>query len=93
MGRLHLFIHLFITGLHCRCYQSTDRNLNMSKSAFTIPDWCKDNSISRAMFYKLAAEGLAPRTMKIGRKRLISVEAAADWRIQMEKNTQIMETK
>lgn len=65
----------------------------MSKSTFTILDWCKDNCISRAMFYKLAAEGLAPRTMKIGRKRLISAEAAADWRIQMEKNTQVMETK
>lgn len=63
----------------------------MSKGAFTIPEWCKDNCISRAMFYKLAIEGLAPRTMKIGRKRLVSVEAALEWRIQMEKNTQAME--
>ncbi|EKD75462.1 MAG: hypothetical protein ACD_44C00124G0003 [uncultured bacterium] len=63
----------------------------MSKSAFTIPDWCKDHCISRAMFYKLAAEGLAPRTMKIGRKRLISADASVEWRIRMEKNTQIME--
>jgi hypothetical protein len=37
------------------------------------------------MFYKLLAEGKAPRVMVVGTRRLISIEAAAAWRASMEK--------
>jgi hypothetical protein len=36
------------------------------------------------MFYKLGKESKAPRLMKVGTRTLISEEAAADWRRQME---------
>jgi len=47
--------------------------------SFTILEWCAYRRISRAMFYKLAAAGDAPRTHRAGNKRLISAEADADW--------------
>jgi hypothetical protein len=47
--------------------------------SFTIGEWCEHRRISRAMFYKLAAQGLAPRTHNAGIKRLISGEADAAW--------------
>ena len=36
------------------------------------------------MFYKLDAEGLAPRTHNVGVKRLISPQADAEWLQQRE---------
>jgi hypothetical protein len=36
------------------------------------------------MYFKLKAAGLGPRTMEVGARTLISVEAAADWRRSRE---------
>lgn len=52
--------------------------------AYTIPSFCGAHGISRAHLYRLWKEGKGPRTMQIGTRRLISVEAAADWRRVME---------
>lgn len=49
-------------------------------SAFTIAEFCKRNSISRGMFYKLLAAGQGPRLMQIGTHKRISTEAEADWK-------------
>ena len=53
--------------------------------AYTITQFCKFHHISRSMFYKLLQLGEGPRLMAVGRRRLISIEAAADWRQQMER--------
>lgn len=58
-----------------------------TKAASTIPQFCADHSISRTHFYELAKQGKAPRLIKLGRRTLISVEAAADWRRSMEAAT------
>lgn len=58
--------------------------MDMDKLSLSIPEFCERHSISRGMFYKLAERGEAPVTMKIGRRILISVEAAQDWRRRME---------
>lgn len=55
--------------------------------AQSVDDFCKSNGISRSLFYKLHRAGKAPRIMKIGRRTLISSEAASDWRKQMEEGT------
>ena len=55
-----------------------------TKLAFSIKQFCKAHAISRAKFYLLLNEGKAPRIMKVGRRTLISVEAASEWRKQME---------
>ena len=54
------------------------------KDALTVDDFCQRHSLSRGKFYSLVAEGRAPRLMRVGRRTLISREAAADWRRAME---------
>ena len=39
---------------------------------------------ARATFYNLLKRGDAPKTMMVGKRRLVSVEAAAAWRSRME---------
>lgn len=58
--------------------------MHMNNQAQSVDAFCKANSISTSMFYKLAKEGQAPRIMKVGRRTLISSEAADAWRKQME---------
>jgi predicted DNA-binding transcriptional regulator AlpA len=57
---------------------------NHPKCAFSIEEFCRAHGISRAMFFKIMKEGTGPRTMLVGSRRLVSDEAAADWRRQME---------
>lgn len=52
--------------------------------AFSIATFCKSFGISRALFYKLQKDGKAPRTFNLGRRVLISREAARAWLSQME---------
>lgn len=59
----------------------------MNKQAYTFPGFCSDHHISRSFLYKLIKEGQGPRLMKIGRRTLISTEAAADWRAKIEAET------
>jgi len=51
---------------------------------FDIPAFCAAHSISRSYFYEIQKKGNGPRLMKIGKRRLISHEAAAEWRHRME---------
>jgi hypothetical protein len=50
--------------------------------AYSIPAFCRRNAISESFYHKLKAQGLGPATMRIGRRVLISAEAAAQWRRQ-----------
>lgn len=52
--------------------------------AYTVDEFARAHRISRAMVYKLWAQGIGPRTMKVGSRTLISQEAAADWRRSRE---------
>ena len=54
------------------------------KAAFSIDEFCAEHGISRATFYNLKKAGKAPLEMHVGTRRLISIEAAAAWRRQME---------
>ena len=51
---------------------------------FSVPEFCQQSGISRALFYKLVREGKGPRTMKVGSRTLISQEAAQEWQHRME---------
>jgi predicted DNA-binding transcriptional regulator AlpA len=61
---------------------------SVTKGAFTIDEFCDAHDLSRATFYNLRKVGRGPREMKVGARRLISIEAAADWRRQMEEKTE-----
>ena len=53
--------------------------------AYDVPTFCKIHSISRAHFYNLVRDDRGPRLMKVGRRTLISIEAAKEWRQAMER--------
>jgi hypothetical protein len=55
-----------------------------TKMVETIDEFCDENRISRSLLYKMIREGRGPRLMKVGRRTLITHEAAEDWRRQME---------
>ena len=59
----------------------------MDSQAYSIPQFCSAHSISRALFYLLMKEGRAPAIMKVGRRTLISAEAAAAWHRRIESET------
>jgi len=53
------------------------------QDAYSISDFCQAHDISRPLFYALKAQGQAPETMRLGRRCLITKEAAAQWRARM----------
>lgn len=61
----------------------------MEKFAYSIKEFCFQHEISRSKFYDLLKNGLAPKMMLVGRRRLISVESAREWRFQF--STQLKE--
>lgn len=50
--------------------------------ALSIERFCQQHSISLSFYFKLAAAGLGPKTIAIGSRRLITREAASEWRSQ-----------
>jgi hypothetical protein len=52
--------------------------------AFSVDEFCRRHGISRAYLYLMWRRGDGPRFMQVGARRLISKEAAADWRRSME---------
>jgi hypothetical protein len=53
--------------------------------AYTIKSFClAHGEMSPAMFHKMCAAGEGPTVMEIGRRRAISIEAAAEWRRKRE---------
>ena len=64
------------------------RTPGLQLGAYTVTGFCKAHGIGRSLFYKLQNINKGPRTFKAGRKTLISVEAAANWRRQMENETE-----
>jgi predicted DNA-binding transcriptional regulator AlpA len=54
------------------------------KDAYSVEEFCRRHGISRAYAYLLWRRGEGPRFMRLGTRRLISREAAADWRQERE---------
>ena len=55
-------------------------NIEIDPLALTIRQFCDAHNISHAFFYLLQQRGEGPRLMKVGSRRLVSVEEAARWR-------------
>ena len=58
--------------------------LSKETDAFGVAGFCRRHGLSLPMFYKLASQGLAPQTFRVGVRKLISREAAAAWRRERE---------
>lgn len=59
----------------------------MEKATYTLAQFMEGHNVSRTHFYRLQKAGRAPRLMRIGRRVLVSAEAAAEWRKRMEAET------
>jgi hypothetical protein len=57
------------------------------RAAFTVPEFCEAHRISPAKYYEMKREGWGPAEMSVGRRRLISYEAASVWRREREVET------
>jgi len=55
--------------------------------AFSIGDFCRRHDISPSFYHKLVAQGLGPRTLKLGSRTLITREAARAWRRRHERRS------
>ena len=56
----------------------------MTQKAHSIKAFCEAHDISRNLFYTLKKQGLAPKMISLGKRRLITEEAATEWRRKME---------
>lgn len=54
---------------------------------YNVPAFCEAHDISRGYLYQLWSEGRGPRRTKLGRRTVITGEAAAEWRHRMERET------
>jgi hypothetical protein len=55
-------------------------NRETERAAYTVSEFCAAHRISRSKLYELWATGAGPRFIHVGSKKIITVEAAADWR-------------
>jgi predicted DNA-binding transcriptional regulator AlpA len=60
----------------------------MEKATYTLAQFMEGHNVSRTHFYRLQKAGMAPRLMRVGRRVLVSAEAAAEWRRRMEAETE-----
>jgi|GEM_PF-2340398 len=56
---------------------------NVELGAMTIAEFCARYHINRVTLFKLRRSGLGPDTLQIGRKVLITFEAAKAWEARM----------
>ncbi len=54
--------------------------------AFDVPGFCQAYNVSRSTFYEETKAGRL-RTFAVGRRRLVSYEAAEDWRRLLERES------
>jgi predicted DNA-binding transcriptional regulator AlpA len=50
----------------------------------TVQNFCREYALSRATFYRLINNDSGPRITKIGKRTLISREAAEDWQARVD---------
>lgn len=58
------------------------------RAAYSIAGFCKAHDLSNGMYFKLRTQGRGPVEMKVGRRVMISMEAAQRWRAAREAGVQ-----
>jgi hypothetical protein len=62
----------------------TQEPVAVNREAYGVVEFAQAHGVSRAHLYNLWRDGVGPKVMRVGRRTLISKEAAAAWRRQME---------
>jgi predicted DNA-binding transcriptional regulator AlpA len=66
----------------------------VDRVAFTVPEFCFRNSISRPTYHRLRAQGRGPKEMRLGLNAIrITAEAERNWQRSMEKPREDLETR
>jgi hypothetical protein len=66
-------------------HTTPDREVSPTpRLALSIIEFCKSHGISQGFYFKLRAQGLGPREMRLGSRTLVTLEAAAAWRAERE---------
>ena len=66
----------------------------LERVAYTIPEFCFRNSISRPTYHRLRSEGRGPVEMRIGLNVIrITAEAERDWQRAMQEPREDLETR
>jgi predicted DNA-binding transcriptional regulator AlpA len=60
------------------------RSPTLQIAAYSIKEFCSAHGISISQYYRLKRAKQIPRMMRVGKRYLISVEAAAAWRAARE---------
>jgi hypothetical protein len=63
---------------------SDNRVISQQKAAYSVVEFCARDGICRVSLYNYWRRGIGPRFMKVGSRRLISVEAERDWHRERE---------
>lgn len=57
---------------------------SVAPATYSVDEFCRAYGLGRSTLYKLWKAGLGPRVMHVGRRALISLDAAEEWRRKME---------
>jgi hypothetical protein len=67
---------------------------SLPRVAFTVPEFCFRNSISRPTYHRLRARGRGPAEMRLGLNAIrITAEAERAWQQKMQKPRKDLETR
>jgi predicted DNA-binding transcriptional regulator AlpA len=58
----------------------------VSRAAYSVRQFCEAFGISETTYFKLKSKGKGPREMRLGKRILISLEAADAWRRAREQS-------
>ncbi len=58
----------------------------VNREAFSVKEFCFAHNICRATLYNLLKAGAGPKLLKIGRRSLITADAAREWRHKLEES-------
>lgn len=67
-----------------RFVSNNQEQYSMERLTLTVPEFCEATCISKTTFYSLTKQGIGPTITKVGRKTLVSLEAAKEWQRRME---------
>ena len=56
----------------------------MGERALSVGEFCRAYGIGRATYYRQHKLGQMPKTVRVGRRVLLTVAACEEWRVAME---------
>ena len=66
----------------------------LERAAYTIPEFCFRNNISRPTYHRLRAEGRGPVEMRVGLNLIrITAQAERDWQRQLQRPSADLERR